>query len=67
VRGVLEGLLRAGDSLKTLGVFPARGELEGTVDAHRVPTGSVRLDASGAVLDRALLWSPSTTDGEGLP
>lgn len=66
VRGVLEGLLVAGDSLKTLGVFPARGELEGSVDAHRVPTGSVRLDASGAVLDRGLLWASATTDGEGV-
>ncbi|MEP7765281.1 prephenate dehydratase domain-containing protein [Sanguibacter sp. 25GB23B1] len=64
VRGVLEGLLAAGDSLKTLGVFPARGELEGTVDAHRVPTGSVRVDAPGAVLDHGLLWSPPTSAGE---
>ncbi|PFG33754.1 prephenate dehydratase [Sanguibacter antarcticus] len=63
VRGVLEGLLAAGDSLKTLGVLPARGELDGTVDAHRVPSGSVRVDASDAVLDRGLLWSPAVTDG----
>jgi prephenate dehydratase len=57
VRGVLAGLLAAGDSLKTLGVFPARGELEGVVDPHRVPVGSVRADAQATDLDHALLWS----------
>lgn len=62
VRGVLEGLLEAGDSLKTLGVVPARGELEGTVDAHRVPQGSVRADASTTALDRALLWAPAPAE-----
>ena len=63
VRDVLEGLLSAGDSLKTLGVVPARGELEGTVDAHRVPRGSVRAEAPTASLDRALLWAPGTAGG----
>ncbi len=60
VRAVLEDLVRAGDALKTLGVVPARGELDESVhadvDAAHVPVGSV--DASTVAADRAtgLLW-----------
>ncbi|MCR1982533.1 ACT domain-containing protein [Cellulosimicrobium cellulans] len=60
VRAVLEDLVRAGDALKTLGVVPARGELDESVhadvDAAHVPVGSV--DASTGTADRAtgLLW-----------
>ncbi len=60
VRAVLEDLLRAGDSLKTLGVVPARGELdEGVhagVDAAHVPVGSVGPGTSSAGLASGLLW-----------
>ena len=57
---VLEGLLAAGDSVKTLGVFPSRGELDEldeTVEVHRVPAGSVQAGADEAALRRGLLWS----------
>ena len=57
VRGVLDGLLTAGDSVKTLGVFPSRGELDETVEVHRVPAGSVQAGADEATLRRGLLWS----------
>ena len=53
---VLRGLLDAGDSVKTLGVFPSRGELDRTVDIDRVPAGSVRSGSTPADLDRGLLW-----------
>lgn len=56
-RAVLEDLLAAGDSLKTLGVFPARGELDDRVDTALVPPGSVRADAGADALARGLLWS----------
>lgn len=57
VRSVLEGLLAAGDSVKTLGVFPSRGELDETVEVHRVPVGSVQHGAEPATLRRGLLWA----------
>ena len=57
VRGVLEGLLTAGDSVKTLGVFPSRGELDETVEVHRVPAGSVQAGADEAALRHGLLWA----------
>lgn len=53
---VLRGLLDAGDSVKTLGVVPSRGELDRTVDVDRVPAGSVRAGSPVADLDRGLLW-----------
>lgn len=57
VREVLEGLLVAGDSVKTLGVFPARGELDEALSSDDVPVGSVRVGASSDALDRGLLWT----------
>lgn len=56
LREVLSGLLDAGDSVKTLGVVPARGELDDTVAVDRVPTGSVRAGSADAEQRRALLW-----------
>lgn len=56
LRAVLGGLLGSGDSVKTLGVFPTRGELDRTVDVDRVPAGSVRSDSPDAALARGLLW-----------
>ncbi|OLT53345.1 prephenate dehydratase domain-containing protein [Cellulosimicrobium sp. CUA-896] len=60
VRAVLEDLLRAGDSLKTLGVVPARGELDegvhADVDAAHVPVGSVGPATPPAALASGLLW-----------
>lgn len=57
LRSVLEDLLAAGDSVKTLGVFPSRGELDETVEVHRVPAGSVQAGADEAALRRGLLWA----------
>ena len=57
LRSVLDGLLAAGDSVKTLGVFPARGELDETVEVHRVPVGSVQAGADEVALRRGLLWA----------
>lgn len=57
VRKVLEGLLAAGDSVKTLGVFPARGELDEALSSDHVPVGSVGAGASADELDRGLLWA----------
>lgn len=57
LRSVLEGLLEAGDSVKTLGVFPSRGELDETVEVHRVPAGSVQAGADETALRRGLLWA----------
>lgn len=56
LRAVLAGLLGAGDSVKTLGVFPTRGELDRTVDLDRVPAGSVRSGSPDAEVARGLLW-----------
>ncbi len=60
-REVLAALLAAGDSLKTLGVLPARGELDEAVhravDPARVPAGGVVAGAAPAALERGLLWS----------
>lgn len=60
VRAVLEDLLRAGDSLKTLGVVPARGELDepvhADVDAAHVPVGSVGPSTPAPGLASGLLW-----------
>ena len=57
VRSVLDGLLAAGDSVKTLGVFPSRGELDETVEVDRVPAGSVQAGADELASRRALLWA----------
>lgn len=61
---VLRGLLDAGDSVKTLGVFPSRGELDRTVDVDSVPAGSVRGGSSVAVQDRGLLWGSPAQGSE---
>ena len=57
VRSVLEGLLAAGDSVKTLGVFPSRGELDERVEVDRVPAGSVQAGADEIAARRGLLWA----------
>lgn len=57
LRGVLATLLDAGDSVKTLGVFPLRGELDAAVDVDRVPAGSVQLTSDDETRRRGLLWS----------
>ena len=60
VRAVLDDLVRAGDALKTLGVVPARGELDESVhadvDAANVPVGSVDASTGAAGLAEGLLW-----------
>lgn len=64
VRAVLDDLVRAGDSLKSLGVVPARGELdEGVrgearvdVDSAHVPVGSVGAGSGADELAAGLLW-----------
>ena len=56
VRALLAQLLDAGDSLKTLGVFPARAGAETGFDTSRVPAGSVRAGDDAATLARELLW-----------
>lgn len=56
LRGALGALIASGDSLKTLGVFPALGDLVGDVEPHRVPVGSVDASAPLAELSRSLLW-----------
>ena len=58
-REVLNDLLAAGDSLKTLGTFPARGyfgALDSGLDPDHVPVGSVSADSSVDSRDRGLLW-----------
>lgn len=61
---VLRGLLDAGDSVKTLGVFPSRGELDRTVDVDSVPAGSVRGASSSADQERGLLWGSPARESE---
>ena len=56
LRELFNRLLAAGDSLKTLGVFPARQMTDGAFDCSRVPAGSVRADQSDQNLNRGLLW-----------
>jgi prephenate dehydratase len=56
--GLLEDLLAAGDSLKTLGVFPAgpgAGGLDGVLPDH-VPVGSVRRQDGASEVTQGLLW-----------
>ncbi|GAB4084763.1 prephenate dehydratase domain-containing protein [Myceligenerans cantabricum] len=54
---VLSDLLAAGDSLKTLGVFPAPDlDVDGTLDPDHVPVGSVTAGADAAGIARELLW-----------
>ncbi|WP_240916042.1 prephenate dehydratase domain-containing protein [Sanguibacter sp. HDW7] len=56
VRALLAQLLGAGDSLKTLGVFPARAGTDAGFDTSRVPAGSVRAGSDDATVARELLW-----------
>ena len=56
VRALLDQLLGAGDSLKTLGVFPDRTRADVDVDVARVPPGSVQGGADAAETRRGLLW-----------
>lgn len=60
VRSVLEDLMAAGDSVKTLGVFPAGTDLvdvaHGTVDEVHVPVGGVGPTSSADERDLGLLW-----------
>lgn len=58
-REVLGDLLAAGDSLKTLGLFPAGAgfrTLDGALDPDHVPVGSVSSGDDGPAHDRGLLW-----------
>ncbi|ROS76927.1 prephenate dehydratase domain-containing protein [Cellulomonas sp. PhB143] len=57
LRAVLRALLEDGSSLKTLGVFPVRGELDESVGVQHLPGGGVTRDASPAELDAALVWA----------
>ncbi len=53
---VINGLLASGDSVKTLGVFPSRGEIDGAVtDSHIAPL-SAHSHSTPDELKRALLW-----------
>lgn len=56
LRHVIEGLLEAGDSVKTLGVFPARGEIDAAVDESRIPPLSADHGSSAGAKSEALLW-----------
>lgn len=59
-RAVLDDLLAAGHSLKTLGVFPAGAgsyaALDGALDPDHVPVGSVSAAAPDDERARGLLW-----------
>ncbi|WP_125776748.1 prephenate dehydratase [Antribacter gilvus] len=55
-RAVLEDLLAAGDSLKTLGVLPAGEELDERLDTDHVPVGSVSAAEPAETLAQGLLW-----------
>lgn len=58
-REVLSDLLAAGDSLKTLGLFPAGAgfrALDGVLDPDHVPVGSVSAKDSAEERERGLLW-----------
>lgn len=56
LRELFNRLLTAGDSLKTLGVFPARQMSDGAFDSSRVPFGSSRQGQTSEELNRGLLW-----------
>ncbi|WP_435299555.1 prephenate dehydratase [Timonella sp. A28] len=53
---VLEGFLHHGDAVKTLGVFPARGEIDDTVDQSRIAPLSADSSSTAVETARALLW-----------
>lgn len=56
LRQVLFNLLDAGDALKTLGVFPSRGQIDDRVDESRLAPGTAHNSLTGEQLDHALLW-----------
>lgn len=56
VKEVFRLLLEAGDSLKTLGVFPGREDLDDALDLDRVPAGSVQASCTPDEKERGLLW-----------
>lgn len=56
LRQVLDRLLAADDALKTLGVFPSRGQIDDRVDESRLAPGTAYRQLSQAELNRALLW-----------
>ncbi len=56
LRELFGRLLEAGDSLKTLGVFPARQMTDGAFDSSRVPAGSVRKAQNPDEQNRGLMW-----------
>lgn len=56
LRSVIEGLLSSGDAVKTLGVFPARGEIDGAVDEERIPPLSADSSSEALFRAEALLW-----------
>lgn len=53
---VIEGLLAAGDAVKTLGVFPARGEIDDSIDESRIAPLSADSQSSTEQAREALLW-----------
>lgn len=53
---VLRSLLDEGDALKTLGVFPARGQIADRVDSSRFAPATATAQMSADELDRYLLW-----------
>ncbi len=56
VRGALEEALRAGDLVRTLGVFPSLPTMASTELLDVVPPGSVRMASHSSALSEALLW-----------
>ena len=57
LHGLLEGLLDAGDGLKTLGVLRAPEDLDVVVDPQRIPTGSVDATSGPEERREGLLWA----------
>ncbi len=58
-REVVSDLLASGDSLKTLGLFPAGAgfrALDGVLDPDHVPVGSISAKDSDEARERGLLW-----------
>ncbi len=56
LHGLFTDLLAAGDSIKTLGVFPSVEDYDAHVDPRRVPIGSVSQGSDTAHRSRGLLW-----------
>ncbi|GAA2515389.1 prephenate dehydratase [Rarobacter incanus] len=56
VASLIAQLLDAGDSVKTLGVFPSVEDLQAQVSSDRIPPGSVVAASTAAERTRGLLW-----------